>query len=155
MSIIDFAKESFRQSGIPQWQNGYPNAEVLLEDMRCGSSYTLELDGAACATAAFFLGDDPTYAYIENGAWKSSEPYAVIHRIAISGQHRRMGLASLLIRRLEQLALEKGYRHVRIDTHEKNTPMRSTLVKNGFTHRGTIYLPDGSPRFAYEKELSL
>ena len=42
--------------------------------------------------------------------------------------------------------------NLRIDTHEKNIPMQRCLAKNGFARCGIIYLEDGDPRIAYQKE---
>ena len=32
MQIIDEAKEYFRKMGIDQWQNGYPNSDVIYNE---------------------------------------------------------------------------------------------------------------------------
>ena len=40
--------------------------------------------------------------------------------------------------------------HLRIDTHEDNKVMQHVLEKYGFVRCGIVYVPDGSPRIAYE-----
>ena len=40
--------------------------------------------------------------------------------------------------------------NVRIDTHENNLIMQRLIKKHGFVRCGTIYVDDGSPRFAYQ-----
>ena len=37
-----------------------------------------------------------------------------------------------------------------MDTHADNAPMRHLLEKSGFSHRGTIYVEDGTPRLAFD-----
>ena len=40
--------------------------------------------------------------------------------------------------------------HLRIDTHENNKVMQRALEKQGFERCGIIYVPDGTPRIAFE-----
>ena len=40
--------------------------------------------------------------------------------------------------------------HIRMDTHADNAPMRHLLEKQGFSHRGTIYVENGTPRMAFD-----
>lgn len=44
--------------------------------------YVIEEDGQIHGVFAFILGADPTYAVIEDGAWRSDEAYGTIHHIA-------------------------------------------------------------------------
>ena len=45
---------------------------------------------------------------------------------------------------------KQRYAHLRVDTHATNRAMRHLLDKEGFVYCGIIYMPDGSPRVAYE-----
>ena len=86
-------------------------------------------------------GPDPTYAYIEDGSWRSNSPYGAIHRVAsLGGGTLAAALAYAKAR----------YDHIRMDTHRDNAPMRHLLEKLGFSHRGTIYVEDGTPRMAFD-----
>ena len=92
---------------------------------------------------AFILGDDPTYAYIEDGQWPNSKPYGTIHRIGTDGTIHGA------VKAARDYALQFTD-EVRADTHEDNKPMQHTLAKNGFVRCGVIYLEDGAPRIAYQ-----
>lgn len=152
--IIEQAKAYFKQQGIPQWQDGYPNEVSLRADIAKGWSYVVcdETD-AIVGTAAIMVADEPSYVQIFNGAWLTKGPYVTIHRIAVDGICKKRGIASSIVRCAEQIARENGCVSLRVDTHEINMPMQGMLRKNGFQFCGTIYLPDGAPRFAYEKPL--
>lgn len=77
---------------------------------------------------------------------RNTYPYGVVHRIASSG--KRKGSASFCLNwALEQCGC------LRIDTHHDNIVMQNLLKKNGFQYCGIIYLEDGSPRLAYQKNL--
>ena len=113
--------------------------------MERGVGYVAEDNGEVVAVFMFSLDSDPTYKEIYDGAWLSDEPYGVIHRIAVAEQGR--GIIDYCIN--ECFSIRPN---LRIDTHEKNIPMQRCLRKNGFVRCGIIYLEDGDPRIAYQKE---
>ena len=69
MTIIRMAQQSFRDQGVDQWQDGYPNEEVILEDIRKGQSYVAEEKGIILGTAVISFEKEKTYDGIENGQW--------------------------------------------------------------------------------------
>lgn len=153
LAIVGQAKEYFRSQGIDQWQNGYPNAEGIGNDIARGQSYVLEWKGRVAGTVAVLPAPEKTYAAIFGGAWRGGEDYAVIHRIAVDQSLKGRGMAGEILRRIEAFCRRQGLGGVRVDTHEKNASMRRLLQKNGFSCRGHILLEDGSERVAYEKLL--
>ena len=90
MAIFAHARAQMTADGNPtQWGDGYPSREQLKSDIQRGVSFIVEKDGNPCATFVFIIGDDPTYAYIEDGQWLDDTlPYGTIHRIASNGQRR-------------------------------------------------------------------
>ena len=91
------------------------------------------------------IWDDPDYQVIQ-GAWLNDRPYWAVHRVANRGEVRGVASRCLL------WCLERGG-SVRIDTHPANRPMQRVLDKNGFTLCGTVWMEDGSPRLAYQREV--
>ena len=152
MNIIDEAKAYFKENGIPQWQDGYPNADTILDDIRKGYSYVLEENNQIIGIAAIITTADPDYGFIE-GKWLNDEPYIVIHRIALKPEKKGKNYASLLLEYAGDLAASRGLQNLRIDTHERNLSMRRFLKKNGFTECGTVYIRGKDPRIAYQKVL--
>lgn len=41
-------------------------------------------------TFCFIVGEDPTYAVIDNGKWLNDAPYGVIHRMASNGKRKEL-----------------------------------------------------------------
>ena len=72
--------------------------------------------------------------------------------MAICGEYRGQGIASIAFRLTEKLCIQKGIYSVRVDTDENNTIMRHVLSKNGFNYCGTIWF-DNNEKYAYEKIL--
>lgn len=144
--ILDIYAEARRfmaENGNPtQWHSGYPKRELLEQDIRLGRLFAVVRNDEICGAFVFFIGDDPTYRYIE-GSWMADTPYGVIHRIAGQGG----GIFA------DALAFcEAQISHIRIDTHHDNKPMQHVVETAGFSRRGIIYVEDGSPRIAYEKQ---
>ena len=154
MAIFDEARKTIAALGIDQWQDGYPNREVILQDMDAGRSMLVESDGEITATFALCPGEEPTYNVIEDGEWltgNENRAYLAIHRVAIAVSNRGTGLSGRIIRYAEDCARQAGFGSLRIDTHKGNAVMRRMLEKNGFTYCGVIHLANGDPRVAYEK----
>ncbi|MBQ8276780.1 MAG: GNAT family N-acetyltransferase [Clostridia bacterium] len=149
MQIYACARQYMRTQGNPtQWAGGYPPEALIREDIAqgychlCCDAENGEILGVFC----FFIGEDPTYRRIEDGAWLNDAPYGVIHRIAVGENAHRRGVASFCF----AYAFERCG-NVKIDTHLDNLPMQRSLEKNGFVRCGTIHLANGDPRIAYQK----
>lgn len=144
-AIYDLARSYMRRQGnMKQWTGGYPQPEIIKNDIQNGNLYKVTDDEGISAVFCYFEGVDPTYNKIYNGEWLNSEPYGVIHRIAVA--KHRVGLATLCF----DYCLNRCH-NLKIDTHRDNIPMRKSLMKNGFHECGIIYLLSGDERIAYQK----
>ena len=151
MKIIDQAKAYFKRNDINQWQDGYPNAESIKEDIVHEKSYVLIDDDKVLGTMFFSIEDDPSYSYIENGQWLTQDRYAVIHRIAVDENVKGNNIAYELVKYVVQQCKDNHINSIRIDTHKDNLSMQRFLTKHDFKACGTIYLASGDPRIAFEK----
>ena len=144
LAVYAAARQDMARSGNPtQWGDGYPKRALLEADIQAGQLYVLEREGTVRGAFAFIVGDDPTYAVIENGRWLDGAPYGTIHRLTGNGMEK--GLFS------QCLAFCRGITpNIRADTHHDNRIMRHLLEKHGFTRCGIIHVADGSPRIAYQ-----
>ena len=154
MTIIKDAKELLASLKIDQWQNGYPNAAQVEQDILKGESYVvLSEENQVIATSMFTTNKEPTYQIIEEGTWKvdESKNYGVIHRMAIKKEYRKQGLATLLFDEFHQQLKSKNIESLKIDTHEENLGMQALIKKIGYQYCGIIYTNYGAKRLAFEK----
>src|SRR5699024_10411690 len=151
MNIIRKAQDYFKEQGIDQWQNNYPNVEIISKDISNEYGYVLLKDNIIIGTVAVSFDGEKTYEYIYNGRWISNNEYAVIHSMDIYSRYKRVGLATLIIEYIEEVCLDKDVHSIRVDTHKENLAMQKLLKKNGFIYCGIIYLEDKSERMAFEK----
>lgn len=101
--------------------------------------------GDIVGTLAFVDSGEPDYSRVTGGAWIVASPnspeeaavasapvsYATLHRLAVSAQAKRRGVASFMVLASMNLARDRGLRSVRADTHEGNIPMQRTFEKCG------------------------
>ena len=153
MNIINQAQAYFKEHDINQWQDNYPNFEIVMNDINNENGYVLLEDNNIIGTVVFTFDGDKNYEAISNGKWVSNNKYAVIHRMAVDSNYKGRGLSSIIIKNIEKVCLGNGIHSIRIDTHIENISMKKMLLKNGFEYCGIIYLDDQSKRVAYEKML--
>lgn len=151
MKIIKQAQEYFRQNGIDQWQNNYPNQDVIENDIENEYGHLLLKDGKIVATVSISFDKEENYNKVYNGKWISNEEYAAIHRVAVDNDYKGLGLSYEIFNKIEKLCLEKDIHSIKIDTHKDNIPMKKMLKKSGFKYCGIIYVDDKSERIAFEK----
>ena len=141
IDIIDSAKKTLKDRGVDQWQQGYPNKEILEQDIQEGISFVLMLNGRVVGSAALQQGYDKNYQDMNSGAWDddSDVTYSIIHRIAIEADHQGEHLSAALIQQLMTMSYYLGYRDVRIDTHPDNLVMQHIITSNGFEEKRYHY----------------
>ncbi|MBE5781915.1 MAG: N-acetyltransferase [Clostridiales bacterium] len=143
-AVYAVARGYMARTGNPsQWGNIYPKHDLLVSDIEKGELFVCEEEGVIRGVFAFIVGDDPTYAYIEDGKWPHDKPYGTIHRIASDGQTKGI-FTKCFAYALSQMD------EIRIDTHHDNKTMQHVVEKHGFKRCGIIYVQDGSPRIAYQ-----
>ncbi len=145
LKVYEAARAYMVRTGNPtQWGTTEPRRELLEEDICRGQLYAMcGEDGAIHAAFAFVMGEDPTYAVIEEGDWTSDEPYGTIHRLGSDGTLRGVVPACFAFCRTIIPC-------IRVDTHHDNLTMQHQVEKCGFRRCGVVHVYDGTPRIAYQ-----
>jgi ribosomal protein S18 acetylase RimI-like enzyme len=156
MEIINDAKEYLASLGIDQWQNGYPNAVQIEQDILNRESYVVFNDqDKIVATSMFTTNPEPTYKKIDgNWIFDQTKKYGVIHRLAVKKEFRNLGLASVLFEEFHQQLKNNHIKSLKIDTHEDNLSMQNLIKKLGYKYCGVIYTSYNAKRLAFEKVIS-
>lgn len=156
MEIIGEAKALLKKDGSPQWQVGGPTREVLTNDIEKEINWVLIVDDVIAGTATLLDTPEPTYTDIKNGHWDNeTDPYVTTHRVAISSKYRGMHLSKFMFTNLTTIAVEHGFKNLRIDTHALNQRMQGLAKSLGYQYRGNIFVDDpiDSKRLAFELNL--
>ena len=158
LAILEQAKAYLRESGVDQWQEGYPNREAILDDIAAGRGWTFECvdDGEIAGYECVAMTPEVCYRSID-GAWLTEgENYAVIHRAMAAAKYRGTMLATEMFSFAAELAAGLGKVSVRVDTHRDNRAMNRLCTKLGYQFCGVVDLSSVDPahdslRNAYEK----
>lgn len=146
MAICDEAREIMRSDGnMEQWTGGYPQEEVIRNDIGRAAGYVLESNRGIEGYFAFIPGTEQTYLEIEGGEWlEDDSPYCTIHRLASTKSSHGIAEACFT------WCWARSH-NLRIDTHRDNHIMQHCIEKFGFSYCGIIHLLNGDPRLAYQK----
>ena len=145
LDLLALARATMRRRGNDvQWPVGTPRPVDVERDIVLGQSYLVEAEGIPVATFCLQTQVEPTYASIQMGGWPHAHPYATIHRLASDGRYPGIG-------RMCVDFCAARHQTLRADTHPLNYHTIRLLLESGFGYCGIIYLPDGTPRAAYQR----
>ncbi|MDR2283707.1 MAG: GNAT family N-acetyltransferase [Sphingobacterium sp.] len=142
-----------RNDGSDQWQDGYPNREVVVEDIEKGYGFVAErIGGGIVAYIAVIGAVEPAYEAL-TGKWLTERPYTVIHRLAVSQRDVIKGLGTWMMLEAEKVSLSQGRLSIKVDTNYDNAGMLRVFDKLGYVYCGEVYFRGGAQRQAFEKLL--
>lgn len=134
------AQDMFRQ-GVDQWDERYPDREILAEDAESGDMTLGLLDGALACAYVVNREFDPEY---ELGAWEQTEgDFCVLHRLCVHPRMQGRGLARQAMARMEAEARAKGFDSVRLDVFSKNPHAQRLYEKLGYKRTGEVRFRKG------------
>lgn len=154
MEIVTDAVKLLKDNKVNQWQNGYPNIEVITKDINSKNLYVY-CDNEKVVGFAYISSEEETsYEVIYNGSWLQKGKYIVVHRIAVKKEYLNKKIAWKLLTEAVNIARSNKIRSIRVDTHRDNLIMNNFLKKFGFTKCGEIflvnYIDSDKLRIAYE-----
>lgn len=117
--ILQQAIKRRKEDGSNQWQDGYPNPDVIQKDIEKDAGYVLTEGETIVGYCAVLINDEPQYEKII-GKWLSNDDYVVLHRVAISDGHLGKGLAKKLLGFIEEYARNKNIYSIKADTNFDN-----------------------------------
>lgn len=149
--ILQQAIQRRKEDGSNQWQDGYPNENVVANDISNGYGYVLADGNTIIGYTAVLLNDEPEYDNIV-GEWLTNDEFVVFHRVAISSDYLGQGMAVKLIDSIEEIAIANNIKSIKADTNFDNPAMVKIFEKLGYVFCGVVHFR-GSPRNAFEKVL--
>jgi GNAT superfamily N-acetyltransferase len=141
MELIRAAVKAMHDQGIYQWNDQYPNPEIITDDVNAGTLYKISdentigtdgIGGIIVLNQQFF----PEYYDLE---WEDKAgKFLIIHRLCIRPDRQRKGLAKKLMRLAESYAEENGYTSIRLDTFTANKAALALYDGLGYRRAGTV-----------------
>ena len=148
-NILQHAIIRRKADGSEQWQDGYPNPDVIKKDIENGGGFVLTDKDVIAGYVAILINDEPAYAAID-GEWLTNGDFVVIHRVVVSENHLGQGLAKRILGFVETYAVSKHIYSIKADTNYDNIAMMKIFEKLGYVYCGEVFFR-GNSRRAYEK----
>ena len=150
MQAIDLCRPVLAMHQSGQWQGKEPSKETIEIDIKNKQFYLL-FEDHQCLGGAALLNKDNAYDHLLSGSWLNQEPYVVVHRFFIHPTFHGNHLGRELLKSIELHVWHQGVRNIRLDTHERNIPMRKLLTSQSYQEVGRVNLPQAGERLVYHK----
>lgn len=123
-------------NGLFQWDERYPNDELISYDISQGELHIGKVDGKIiCAFVLNSFSDDE----YETGRWsEKSEPYLVLHRLCVSPDYQNRGAGQTVLKFAEEVCRKNNCRSVRLDTFTQNAVAVGLYKSSGFKIAGEV-----------------
>lgn len=130
-SVFSAAIINMEKQKIHQWDEIYPDKEIIAEDIARNQMYIGKIDNkiAVC----FVLSEEYDEEY-KNGKWQWPDvKFCVIHRLCVSPDFQNQGIAAETLKYIENLCKSQGYDSIRLDCFTENPYSRKLYEKAGYS----------------------
>ena len=130
-SVYSAAVKHMEQQGIHQWDEIYPDLQIITEDISKNQMYigTIGEKIAVC----FVLSEEYDEEY-KNGKWQHPDSrFCVIHRLCVNPEFQSQGIATKTMEYIEKMCKETGYDSIRLDCFTENPYSRRLYDKAGYS----------------------
>ena len=150
MKMYKSCVKGMLENGIDQWDNSYPNAEIISEDLNVGTYYVAEIDGIIIGGVNIDKNQDDTYLALD---WEDkSDSFLVVHRLGVKEEFWNKKIGKYLMLFTEKLVIEKGLKSIRLDTYSGNLKAIEFYIRLGYNELGTIDLKPNKDKYhCFEK----
>lgn len=139
-----------------QWDHNYPLPEDFAKDVINNELWVaeMEIDNKLEIVGVAALTEDQPGEY---GPYCDLNDKCIVpHRMAVLPKCQGKGVSHLFMLKAEELAIEKGFYLIRVDTNSVNKAMQGLFAKNNYKYLGDVNL-NGKPSDmmfrVYEKSL--
>lgn len=152
--ITDIFKRAIGEmdvNGIPQWDEIYPNEEIIRDDIRIGQMYAVLQNGDI--VSVFVLNQECDKEYLD-AKWRyPNASYQVIHRLCVNPTYQNKGIGRETMLSIEGLLRRDGIDTIRLDAFSKNPFALRMYERLGFKKVGEANWRKGL-FYLYEKKIS-
>lgn len=147
-TIFEKATRVMNDNRIHQWDNLYPNQEIIREDILNSQMYLGVIENQI---ASVFVLNQQSEAEYENGNWKYKDSaYKVVHRLCVDPTFQKMGVGTKTMQIIENLQKNEGTAAIRLDAFSLNPYALRMYEKLGYIKVGEVNWRTGL-FYLYEK----
>ena len=150
LTLFQVTTQSMNEHNIFQWDEIYPDRQILLEDIEHG---IMEIGRVADQIAVAFALEECAAGDYEGADWRyPAERIIVLHRLCVHPAFQRQGIARAAMDYLEQRVRERGISTIRLDAFSQNPAALKLYEARGYEKAGDIVYRKGL-FYLYEKKL--
>ncbi len=125
------AIENMEKQGIHQWDQIYPDKEIIRQDILLNQMYIGEKDNKI--VVCFVLNEECDEEY-NNASWINPDArFCIIHRLCVNPIFQKQGIARKTMEYIEKLCKKERYDSIRLDCFTKNHYSRKLYDKSGYS----------------------
>lgn len=137
-------------NGIYQWDDLYPNEDILKTDIEQKTMYLCEIENVI--VAVFVLSRECDLEY-EIGDWQHKHSsFSVVHRLCVNPDFQGMGVGTQAMLYAESILKDGGIDSVRLDAFSQNPAALRFYGKLGYSKVGQVNFRKGL-FYLFEKKL--
>jgi len=130
------AIEEMNRNNIPQWDELYPDREILKEDISKNQLYLGMTDGDIACVYVVNSECDSEY---ENGDWQCPDAsFCVIHRLCVNPKFQKRSIGKITVRHIEAELIKQGVETIRLDAFTLNPYALRMYDKLGYVKVGYV-----------------
>ncbi|MBU3076074.1 GNAT family N-acetyltransferase [Clostridium estertheticum] len=153
LDIISNCIKHMESQSIYQWNEFYPNSDIIENDIKSEHCYVLKDNGKYIAYVAINEEQSPEYSKIN---WSTDGiKVLVIHRLSVHPESQGKGIAKKMLKFIEDVAAVNNYSCIRLDAYSGNETALKLYENFGYKKVGQLYFPwRDIPFNCYEKNIN-
>ncbi len=139
MTIVARCVRDLQARGIDQWDDIYPNEEILSEDVRAGGLFVASRGGVTVGAVCVNDVQPELYRAV---AWRCPDDHPLmIHRLCVDPECQGQGIGLRLMRFAEAFARRKGCRSIRLEVYPTAAAAVGLYTRLGYALVGQVRFP--------------
>lgn len=128
--LFENAIDNMNRQSIFQWDEVYPNREVILADIE---SRTMYVGRCGEKIASVFVIDQYCDDEYKGGNWQYKDlSYRIVHRLCVNPDFQNKGIGTYTMNYIEKLVKQMGVQAIRLDCFTQNLYAISMYKKLGY-----------------------
>ena len=149
--IRDKINKSLLNQGFNQWDLGYPNKDVFLEDINLRTKFLLETDDNIVGFVAINKSKNPDF--FRGNFQDQSDNFRVISRLGIDPDYQSQGFAKLLMDFAENRIIENKFSSIKLGALDTYKKVVNFYRRRNYNIVGQKYFPESGHTYNIMEKL--
>jgi ribosomal protein S18 acetylase RimI-like enzyme len=141
MSLIHAAVKKMMAGGLYQWNEHYPNIDIITEDIDAGTLFKISQKGRIAAVVVLNKQYSTQYKDLD---WRDEGgKFLIVHRLCVHPDYQSKGYSKKLMFFAEDYAKKNRYSSIRLDTYTSNHIALALYESLNYRRAGTVTFESG------------